>query len=58
LTYETKWKQTIIKSFRMSPALLNLVEAECRAKRTRFSKFVRYAVIAALKPGRYQASEH
>jgi hypothetical protein len=58
LTYENKWKQTIIKSFRLSPALLAMVETECRVQRTRFSKFVRYAVIAALKPGRYQSTEH
>jgi hypothetical protein len=42
---ETKWKQTIIKSFRLSPALLDMVETECRVQRTQFSKFVRYAVI-------------
>jgi hypothetical protein len=58
LSYKNKWKQTIIKSFRLSPALLDMIEAECRVKRTRFSKFVRYAVNAALKPGRYQATGH
>ena len=58
LTYEAKWKQTIIKSFRLSPALLDMIDTECRVQRTHFSKFVRYAVIAALKPGRYQATGH
>ena len=41
MTYETKWKQTIIKSFRLSPALLSMVETECRVQRTQFSKFAR-----------------
>jgi hypothetical protein len=58
LTYETKWKQTIIKSFRLSPALLASIEAECRVRGTQFSEFMRYAAIAALKPGRYQATGH
>jgi hypothetical protein len=55
VTYETKWKQTEIKSFRLSPSLLEMIQSECRARRTDFSEFMRHAAIATMKRGRYQA---
>ena len=55
---ETKWKQTILKSFRLSPALLDMIETECRVRGTQFLEFMRYAAIAVLKPGRHQSIEH
>jgi hypothetical protein len=30
VSYETKWKQTEIKSFRPSPSLLAMIQSECR----------------------------
>jgi hypothetical protein len=56
LSYETKWKKTEIKSFRLSPSLLEMVQSECQSRRTHFSDFVRYAVIVAMKRGRGRAA--
>ena len=53
---ETKWKHTLIKGFRISPALLAMVESECRARNTHFSEFIRHALVVTMKRGRYQAA--
>jgi hypothetical protein len=55
VTYESKWKQTEIKSFRLSPSLLEMIQSECRARRIDFSEFMRHAAIVAMKRGRYGA---
>jgi hypothetical protein len=34
LLNETKWRHTLIKGFRISPALLAMVESECQSRRT------------------------
>jgi hypothetical protein len=52
---ESKWKHTLIKGFRISPTLLAMVESECRARKTHFSEFMRHALVATMKRGRYQA---
>jgi hypothetical protein len=52
---ENKWKNTQIKGFRISPSLLAMVESECRSRNTHFSEFIRYAIVATVKRGRYQA---
>jgi hypothetical protein len=52
---ESKWKNTLIKGFRVSPALLAMVESECQARNTHFSEFIRHAIVATVKRGRYQA---
>jgi hypothetical protein len=52
---ESKWKNTLIKGFRISPSLLAMVESECRARNTHFSEFIRYALVATMKRGRYAA---
>jgi hypothetical protein len=52
---DPKWRHTVIKGFRISPALFEMVESECRSRRTHFSEFIRYAIVATMKRGRYQA---
>jgi hypothetical protein len=52
---ESKWKHTLVKGFRISPSLLAMVESECRARQTHFSEFIRYALVATMKRGRYTA---
>jgi hypothetical protein len=53
---ESRWRHTlIIKGFGISRALLAMVEPECRTRQTHFSEFVRYAIVAAMERGRYQA---
>jgi hypothetical protein len=42
-------------AFRLRPSLLKMIQSECRAERTDFSEFMRYATIAAMERGRYQA---
>jgi pimeloyl-ACP methyl ester carboxylesterase len=39
---ENKWKNTLIKGFRISPSLLAMVESECQARKTHFSEFIRH----------------
>ena len=53
---ELKWKNTLIKGFRISPALFAMVESECRARQTHFSEFIGHALVATMKRGRYQAT--
>jgi hypothetical protein len=53
---ELKWKHTLIKGFRISPALLAMVESECLSRKTHFSEFIRHAIVVAMKRGRYQAA--
>jgi hypothetical protein len=53
---ESKWRHTLIKGFRISPALFKIVQSECQARRTNFSDFVRYAIVGTMKRGRYQAA--
>jgi hypothetical protein len=51
----SKWKHTLIKGFRISPSLLAMVESECKSRKTHFSEFIRYAIVATMKRGRHQA---
>ena len=44
-----------IKGFRISPSLLAMVDSECQSRHTHFSEFVRYALVATMKRGRYSA---
>jgi hypothetical protein len=49
---QTKWKHAN-QGFRTSPAPFEMVQSECRSRKTRFSEIIRYAiVVAALKRGR------
>jgi hypothetical protein len=52
---DSKWKHSLIKGFRISPALLAMVESECQARKTHFSEFIRHALVVTMKRGRYQA---
>jgi hypothetical protein len=38
------------------PSSFSQVEPECRATKSHFSEFIRYAVVATMKPDRYQAA--
>jgi hypothetical protein len=49
LSYETKWRNTIIKSVRISETLLAMIERDCERKQVNFSKFIRAAATAALR---------
>jgi hypothetical protein len=53
---ENKWKHTLIKGVRISPSLLAMVESECRVRKMHFSEFIRHAIVAMAKRGRYQAA--
>jgi len=53
---ENIWRHSLIKGFRISPSLLAMVESECRARKTHFSEFIRYAIVATVKRGRYAAT--
>ena len=39
----------------ISPAPLAMVQPECQTRQTHFPEFARYAIVAAMKRGRYQA---
>jgi hypothetical protein len=45
---DRKWLKDIIKSFRLSPAHLALVEEECRLRKVGFSEYVRDATMVAM----------
>ncbi len=46
---KSKWTKDIIKSFRLSRELLDLINQECRYRSLDFSSYVRHAAILALK---------
>ena len=43
---DQKWKRQIVKSFRLTPVLLELIKQECARRNIRFSEFVRQSVLA------------
>ncbi len=45
------WKKTIFRSFRLSPALLEMIKIECEFRNLGFSDYLRYAALAAMKRG-------
>jgi len=46
---KSKWTKDIIKSFRLSRELLDLINHECRCLNIDFSTYVRHAAMHALK---------
>jgi hypothetical protein len=46
---KSKWTKDIIKSFRLSRELLDLINHECQYRNLDFSSYVRHAAILALK---------
>lgn len=49
-----KWRLEKIKSVRVSPELLEMLEREIAARNTSFSKYVRHAAILQMKYGNNQ----
>jgi hypothetical protein len=41
---DKKWRQRRVKSFRVSDALLDLIQGEAESRNTTLSAFIRYAV--------------
>jgi hypothetical protein len=46
-----KWKLDKIKSVRVSPELLEMLESEIAARKTTLSKYLRHAMILQMKWG-------
>jgi hypothetical protein len=46
---KSKWTKDIIKSFRLSKELLDLINHECQYRNLDFSAYIRHAAILALK---------
>jgi uncharacterized protein (DUF2336 family) len=44
-----RWKQRIMRSFRISEHLQEMVKSECQRRNTDFSSFMRNAVMGALR---------
>ena len=44
-----RWKKTVIRSTRFSPALMDMIKAECKYRRIDFSNYIRLAATAAMK---------
>ena len=53
---DSKWRQRIIRSFRVSEALEEMIEQECKRRNTDFSSFMRYAAVAACQHSRHIAA--
>jgi hypothetical protein len=52
-----KWKLAKIKSVRVSPELLEMLEREIAARKTTLSKYLRYAAILQMKHNKPQQQE-
>ena len=48
---DNHWKKSIFRSFRLSPALLEMIQTECKFRNIDFSDYIRYAALAAMKRG-------
>jgi hypothetical protein len=52
-----RWKKNVMRSFRLSPALLESIQAECQTRKLSLSEYVRQASTVYIKHGRI-AQEH
>ena len=52
---EHKWRPRLVKSFRLSPSQLELINRECDSRKIAFSEFVRQSTMANIKHVRNRA---
>lgn len=46
---DSRWKKSIFRTFRLSPALMEMIKVECQRRGTDFSSYMRDAAISAMK---------
>ncbi len=52
-----RWRQKLMRSFRVSEALDEMVKAECKRRNTDFSSFMRNAVLGAMRNRTYHRGD-
>ena len=53
---DNRWKKTVIRSTRFSPALMDMIKTECKCRRIDFSNYIRLAATAAMKHSKKSGS--
>jgi hypothetical protein len=52
-----RWKQMLMRSFRISEMLDEQIKEECKRRRTDFSSFVRNAILGAIRNRTYHGHD-
>jgi Arc/MetJ-type ribon-helix-helix transcriptional regulator len=52
-----RWKQMLMRSFRISETLDEQIKTECKRRRSDFSRFVRDAILLALRNRTYHGHD-
>jgi hypothetical protein len=52
---DNRWKNVLMRSFRLSPTLLEMIQTECVVKKLSFSEFVRQAATMHLRNRQFRS---
>jgi hypothetical protein len=52
-----RWKQKLMRSFRVSEHLEEMIKQECKRRNTDFSSFMRDAVLGAMRNRKYDRGD-
>jgi hypothetical protein len=55
---KSKWRMSVVNSFRLSRDLLHMIKEECRFRNLDFSSYARHAAMFAMKYPHYATGAH